>query len=49
MVGFYAEAAGADAAAAGAVDWLSHQGRMAMMDTGLRCGQQSVGSPSCLG
>lgn len=43
MVGFYAEAAGADAAAgaAGAVDWLSHQGRMVMMGTGLRCGRLS--------
>jgi hypothetical protein len=33
MVGFYAEAA---AAGAGGMDWLSHQGRMAAMDTGLK-------------
>jgi hypothetical protein len=33
MVGFDAEAA---AAGAGGMDWLSHQGRMAAMDTGLK-------------
>lgn len=34
MVGFYAAAA-AGSSDAGGVEWLSHEGRMAMMETGL--------------
>jgi hypothetical protein len=39
MVGFYAAAAADvddDGGQAGGMEWLSHEGRMAMMDTGLK-------------
>jgi NAD+ diphosphatase len=37
MVGFYAAAADdGDGSQAGCMEWLSHEGRMAMMDTGLK-------------